>query len=227
MHLCFSSIWKNTTSVSHSIACILYNTASARWSHDPPPPRNCCLTMFAFTSNCDVHGYICCYMVYDLQWGKKKPTKKQQQQNSISAAFFFFFFSSQWQWLDTLLMPVILQVPLPCNTCASSKSLGAVHSHPLPVPLYLLLEALTIYHLLAFESLPSCLFTYHGLQGAYLVELFHNSANPTNLESSCMLVPRACGPKCSFLLFSSETVYSKNYDLSNLHFLILDEFPSY
>lgn len=131
VHLCFSSIWKKTTtSVSHSIACILYNTASARWSHDPLPETAAwpCLLLQAT---------VMCMGLFAVRWsmtysGVKKANKEttEKTKNNISATFFFFFsvFSSQWQWLATLLMPVILQVPLPCSTCASSNSLGAMHS---------------------------------------------------------------------------------------------------
>lgn len=93
VHLCFSSIWKkNTTSVSHSIACILYNTASARWSHDPLPETAAwpCLLLQAT---------VMCMGLFAVRWsmtysGVKKANKETtaKTKNNISATFFFFLF---------------------------------------------------------------------------------------------------------------------------------------
>lgn len=103
--------------------------------------------------------------------------------------FFFFLISVEVIWyIANVCHPTSIT---PRSTRASSNSHAAVRSHPLPLPLYLPLQARptdcstlpSFYFLLAFESLLSCRFTNHRLQDAYLPELLHNIADPTNLQS--------------------------------------------
>lgn len=97
--------------------------------------------------------------------------------------------------------------------------LVAAQSHPLPVPLYLPLQALQFLFFAGFwiiTELPTykswltgCLFTRNTSQ--YIVD-------PANLEST--FVSTVCDPMSSFLLFSSKTSHSKGDVISNLHYLI-------
>lgn len=130
----------------------------------------CCLTVFAFMSTYDLHGAPCCYRGRELQW----------ENQTVSAAYWFFllfFFSSQWKSFGALLTSVTLRAS---PHVAPVPPAIATWSHPLPLPLYLPLQALPgFYFLLAILS---CQFTNHGLQDACLPELLYIIANPTHME---------------------------------------------
>lgn len=168
----------------------------------------CCLTMFAFTSACDLHGGPCCYMVSKLQWEKQ----------TISAAYWFYFFifffiSLEIIWyIGNVCYPTSITV---CSTHASSNSHAAARSHRLPPaptaackccpqttahgPFFNFAGFWIITELLIYKSqLTGHLFTRTTLRNTW-----------SHQSRICTFVSRLCGPTSSFLLFLSKKYIQK------------------